>query len=229
MISDRELIAEIKTGSKSAMDVLVRRYYKQVFAYIYRRVLDKSITKERVTELLELVHLAPVKRKKIKTYSGGMKRRLGIAQALLNNPKVLIVDEPTAGLDPKERIHFRNLLSELSSQRIVLLSTHIVSDIEFIAKEILILKEGRLIHKKDPQTLLNLLKGKVWTLSVPADEVADYQKTYKIGNMVRQEQSVELRLISDSRVHEDALISVPNLEDLYLYFFDKEDEYEGAI
>src|SRR5690625_1201990 len=118
-----------------------------------------------------------------------MKRRLGIAQALLNDPKVLIVDEPTAGIDPKERIRFRNLLSKISSNRIVLLSTHIVTDIEYIAKEIMILKEGKLLHKKDPESLLRFLEDKVWLLCVNREEVDAYQEKYKIGNIVSKNEA----------------------------------------
>ena len=129
--------------------------------------LDKTYAALKIEELLELVNLTThVRKKKVGSFSGGMKQRIGIAQALLNDPKILIVDEPTAGLDPKERIRFRNLLSTISGDRIVLLSTHIVSDIEFIAKEILILKAGRLLHKRNPQELLEEIAGQVWLVTV---------------------------------------------------------------
>jgi len=141
---------------------------------------------------------------------------------------VLIVDEPTAGLDPKERIRFRNLLSKISSNRIVLLSTHIVTDIEYIAKEIMILKEGELLHKKDPASLLDSLKDKVWLLRARIEEVDAYQEKYKVGNIVSKGEFVELRIISESKVHDNAIPAAPNLEDLYLYYFDEVEEHEGV-
>lgn len=190
--------------------------------------MDKVKAKDRTAELLELVNLSQDKKKKIKTFSGGMKRRLGIAQALLNDPKVLIVDEPTAGLDPKERIRFRNLLSNISQDRTVLLCTHIVSDIEYIAKEIMILKEGQLIHKDKPSSLLAGLKGKVWLLIVENHDVRHYQERFKIGNMIRVDDHVQLRIISDQKVSAQAEVTTPNLEDLYLYYFDEEETDETA-
>lgn len=184
--------------------------------------MTKNRPKDRIKELLSLVNLEGQRKKKIKTYSGGMKRRLGIAQALLNDPKVLIVDEPTAGLDPKERIRFRNLISDISQNRTVLLCTHIVSDIEYIAKEIMVLKEGQLLHKKDPTTLLSKLKGKVWIVNVPHQEVARYQQKFKVGNIIRTDDAVQLRIISDTLVNDQAVSATPNFEDLYLYYFDEE-------
>jgi len=189
--------------------------------------IEVNAAKDRVAEMLELVNLKDKRKEKIKTFSGGMKRRLGIAQALLNDPKVLIVDEPTAGLDPKERIRFRNLLSKISGHRIVLLSTHIVTDIEYIAKEIMILKEGELLQKKDPASLLDFLHDKVWMLRVRAEEVDAYQEQYKIGNIASKGEFVELRIISEHKVHENAFSAAPNLEDLYLYYFDEVEVNEG--
>jgi len=183
--------------------------------------METAVAKEKVVELLELVNLTEKSHEKIKTFSGGMERRLGIAQALLNDPKVLIVDEPTAGIDPKERIRFRNMLSNISSNRIVLLSTHIVTDIEYIAKEIMILKDGQLLHKKDPETLLQFLEDKVWMLRVSRGEVDFYKEKYKVGNIVSKGEGAELRIISENKVHDDAVSDVPNLEDLYLYYFDE--------
>ncbi|WP_099364636.1 ABC transporter ATP-binding protein [Fredinandcohnia onubensis] len=185
--------------------------------------LSKADAKAKVMETLELVGLTEHAKKKVGKFSGGMKRRVGIAQALLNDPKILIVDEPTAGLDPKERIRFRNLLSKISTNRIVLLSTHIVSDIEFIAKEVLILKSGKLIQKQTPQSLLKGIEEKVWSVTVETEsEITKFQSIYKVGNIARVEDKFELRILSDVKPHQNAVNEHPNLEDLYLYYFDEE-------
>ncbi|MEH7225966.1 ABC transporter ATP-binding protein [Bacillus sp. JJ1566] len=185
--------------------------------------LTKEQAKVKVAETLELVGLGDQAKKKVGKFSGGMKRRVGIAQALLNDPKILIVDEPTAGLDPKERIRFRNLLSQISTNRIVLLSTHIVSDIEFIAKEVLILKAGKLIQKQTPQALLKGIEDKVWSVTVKNEsEITRLQSIYKVGNIARIGDTVQLRILSDVKPHLSAAHEHPNLEDLYLYYFDEE-------
>lgn len=185
--------------------------------------LSKEDAKAKVAETLELVGLVEHSKKKVGKFSGGMKRRVGIAQALLNDPKILIVDEPTAGLDPKERIRFRNLLSKISTNRIVLLSTHIVSDIEFIAKEVLILKSGKLIQKQPPQSLLKGIEEKVWSVTVDTEsEITKFQSIYKVGNIARVGDKFELRILSDIKPHLNAVNEHPNLEDLYLYYFDEE-------
>ncbi|MDX8361706.1 ABC transporter ATP-binding protein [Cytobacillus sp. IB215316] len=184
--------------------------------------IEKKVAVRKVAELLEVVNLTEHRNRKVGKFSGGMKQRVGIAQALLNDPKVLIVDEPTAGLDPEERIRFRNLLSSISKDRIVLLSTHIVSDIEFIAKEILVLKAGQLIHKEKPEELLEQIKDYVWTINVKEHEVQAFQAKYKVGNIIRQQNEVGIRVISKMKPDERAIKATPNLEDLYLYYFDQE-------
>ncbi|MFS0823964.1 ABC transporter ATP-binding protein [Bacillus sp. 1P02SD] len=185
--------------------------------------LSKEEAKVKVADTLELVGLADQAKKKVGKFSGGMKRRVGIAQALLNDPKILIVDEPTAGLDPKERIRFRNLLSQISTNRIVLLSTHIVSDIEFIAKEVLILKAGKLVQKQSPKDLLKGIEDKVWSVTVHNEsEITRFQSIYKVGNIARVGDSFQLRILSDVKPHLSAVQEHPNLEDLYLYYFDEE-------
>jgi ABC-2 type transport system ATP-binding protein len=184
--------------------------------------LEKNTAKEKVAELLETVNLTEKRKTKMGKLSGGMKQRVGIAQALLNDPKILIVDEPTAGLDPKERIRFRNLLAAIAKDRIVLLSTHIVSDIEYIAKEILIMKDGRLIEKDTPQNLIRHIQKKVWTVTAREAEIPSYQASYKVGNISRQQEGIELRIISEEKPAANAVNVPVNLEDLYLYYFDEE-------
>lgn len=184
--------------------------------------IDTPKAKAKVDELLHAVSLQDERRTKVGKLSGGMKQRVGIAQALLNDPKIIIVDEPTAGLDPKERIRFRNLLSTIAADRIVLLSTHIVSDIEYIAKELLILKRGMLIQKAEPQLLLDGLKGKVWTVLAAPNEIASWQSSHKVSSMLVRENGTELRILSDSKPAPHAVEAIPNLEDLYLHYFDEE-------
>lgn len=184
--------------------------------------LEKEQAQKKVSELLDLVGLRDHRKEKVGKFSGGMKQRVGIAQALLNDPKILIVDEPTAGLDPKERIRFRNLMSTIASNRIVLLSTHIVSDLDYIAKEIIIMKHGKLIQKDNPQNLLQPLNGKVWLVTVSENEIAKYQNHYKVGNVVRGENGIDMRVISDEKPAAGAINQRPNLEDLYLHYFDEE-------
>jgi len=173
----------------------------------------------RINELLKLVSLEEQKHQKIGKFSGGMKRRLGIAQALLNDPKILILDEPTAGLDPKERIRFRNLLSDISGERIVLLSTHIISDIEYIAKEILILKDGRLARQEAPEAILRELEGKVWTINAAARQLPELSACYMVGNVQRRGDMIEARVIAEERPEGTAVAQQPRLEDIYLYYF----------
>ncbi|MGP4069929.1 ABC transporter ATP-binding protein [Halobacillus sp. B29] len=184
--------------------------------------LPRDKAKQKVPELLKLVGLISHRKEKLGKFSGGMRQRVGIAQALLNDPKILIVDEPTAGLDPNERVRFRNILSTIAAERIILLSTHIVSDIEFIAKEIMVLKAGQLIKKAKPEELLDEVHGKVWTVNVRGQEIPAIQSRYKVGNIFSYKEDYTLRIISDTQPHEYAVNKRPNLEDLYLYYFDEE-------
>lgn len=194
--------------------------------------IPKSRARLKTEELLEAVSLKNEAKKKIKTFSGGMKQRLGIAQALLNDPKILVLDEPTAGLDPKERVKFRNIISKMGAERIVLLSTHIVSDIEYIANEILVMKNGQLIHKGSLNEIIEVIKGKVWECILPQQKADELAGVYPIINTRNEGGNVFLRLVCDVRPCESAKNADATLEDLYLYYFSDEnhgDDLEAAL
>lgn len=182
--------------------------------------LDEKKAKEKSKELLETVGLTKNGRQKIRTFSGGMKQRLGIAQAMLNDPHILVLDEPTAGLDPKERVRFRNLISAFSKERIVILSTHIVSDVEFIAEKIIMMKSGNILHYGRPREITSEIRGKVWKCVVPAEKAEQYTVRLNVSNLrnVDNNQTI-LRVISKEPPLNGALQVEPNLEDLYLYYF----------
>jgi len=190
--------------------------------------IPPAAAKERVKELLFKVGLSKAAHKKMKKLSGGMKRRAGIAQAMLNNPKILILDEPTAGLDPNERIRFRNLISELSEQRLVLLSTHIVSDIEYIANEIWLMKDGDLMHKGSADEIINSMSETVWECFVEKNMVSDFIKKYRISNMKTEPDGIILRIISQERPFTNAKCVKASLEDVFLYYFGEKAGDENA-
>lgn len=190
--------------------------------------LNRSFAKNRTEELLRLVGLEKEHRKKIKTFSGGMKRRLGIAQAMLNEPEILILDEPTAGLDPKERVRFRNLISSFSKDKIVLLSTHIVSDVEYIADEIFLMKEGQILQEGTPEEITAQMNGLVWECEVDEKRAAELEYRYTIVNMKKKNGAIELRIVSDTKPDEAAISVDATLEDMYLYYF-KEDGNEAIM
>ncbi|MBD5464292.1 MAG: ABC transporter ATP-binding protein [Lachnospiraceae bacterium] len=185
--------------------------------------IPRHIAGKRTKELLEVVGLGSVARKKVKTFSGGMKQRVGIAQALLNNPEILILDEPTAGLDPKERVRFRNLLSDYAGDKIVILSTHIVSDIEAIADEVLLMKKGKFILQGTVSELTKKAAGKVWELTVSPEEAKRWQAKAAVANLRHEGTQIVLRILSDTCPAESALPCKTTLEDLYLYYFGEEE------
>ncbi|BCL78967.1 ABC transporter ATP-binding protein [Ktedonobacteria bacterium brp13] len=178
--------------------------------------LPKPLAYRRVDEVLEIVQLEQVADRKLPTYSGGMKQRIGIAQALLNDPELLIVDEPTVGLDPAERVRFRTLLSTLTSNRIVLLSTHIISDVEAVANRLLILQEGRVLADTTPAALLAQTAGRVWSVTTDQATALQLQASYQVSTMVNQMHGVTLRIVSVTRPHAAAVAIDPSLEDAYL-------------
>lgn len=185
--------------------------------------LSDRDSKRRISELLEQMTLSHVINKKISKLSGGMKRRVGIAQALLNEPEILILDEPTSGLDPGERVRFRNLLSEFAHDRIVLISTHIVSDIEYIATQNAVMKDGKLLAKGTTEELVELVAGKVWMAQIPMNRLSEYEQKLQIVN-IRNEESgrIFVRYLAKEPYDGDSEPATPCLEDLYLWLFPQE-------
>ena len=178
--------------------------------------LDAATATRRIDELLELVNLTEVRKRPLGGYSGGMKQRVGIAQALLNDPQLLIVDEPTAGLDPEERVRFRNLLSDLSGERIVILSTHIVSDVEATATDIAIIAKGALVAHAAPEALLRQVEGKVWEWVIPSAELNAAKGRFLVSSTTRRSDGVHVRILGEAAPI-GAVPVPPNLEDAYLY------------
>ena len=185
--------------------------------------MTRSQAVPKIQELLSMVRLQEVANKKLRAFSGGMRRRLGIAQALLNDPDILILDEPTAGLDPKERVHFRNILEGYAQQKIVLLSTHIVSDLEAIAHKVFLMKDGCFQTQGTVSELLQQANGRVWELTVPSRESETWQARMTVANLRYDGNSVTLRILADAKPAPAARPCIPTLEDLYLLYFPEEE------
>ena len=183
--------------------------------------LPKEKAKKDIPEILAAVELDDVPKRKIAALSGGMKQRLTLAQAVLGDPEILILDEPTAGLDPKQRIAIRNYISKIAFNKIVIIATHVVSDIEFIARDIIMLKKGVIVDNAPPHELTKKIEGKVWNVPCLESEVQSMQDTFRVTNIARDEESgnVSLRVLSDEKPSEDSKIVTPTLEDYYLYIF----------
>ncbi|WP_027091520.1 ABC transporter ATP-binding protein [Cohnella thermotolerans] len=207
------------------------QFYKnfKVMEFLRYVCVLKGIPKEqgekRAKELLEIVNLSDAADQKIGALSGGMRQRVGIVQAMLNNPDILILDEPTAGLDPQERIRFRNLIAKFSENRMVLLATHIVSDIEFIANQVILLKDGQLLRQDTPQALVGGMEGKVWKVTATDETVDEKLKCLKISNMMRDQNEIHLRVIGDEKPDVHAVNVQPNLEDVFLYYFEEGEQW----
>ena len=193
--------------------------------------MSKIQANKEVEHVAAMVNMTDFLDKRLGTFSGGMKQRILIAQAVLGSPKILILDEPTAGLDPKERIRIRNLISQISMDRIVILATHVVSDIEFIAKEVILLKDGRLIAQQRPAELLKQMMGKVFEICVEENEIEAVQSRFLVGNIRRDESDqIWVRVICEN-IPEQYLSKpvIPSLEDVYLYTFEERIAKEGSV
>ena len=198
-------------------DFTVKDYLEYIAAL--KDVPHKETTK-KINHLLDILTLSDVKEKKIAKLSGGMKRRVGIAQAMLNDPKILVMDEPTAGLDPGERVRFRNFISEFSHDRIVLISTHIVSDIEYIATRNAIMKEGKIVDVGTTKELVKQIEGKVWSCVVPAEKMIEYEMRLHIINQRNEDNDrISIRYLAEQSAIDGSVTATPRLEDLYLWLF----------
>lgn len=185
--------------------------------------VDKNLSKEKIDNLLRLLNLNQHKDKKIKTLSEGIKQRIGIAQALLNNPKILIFDEPTLNLDPKERINFKNIISRLSADKIIIISTHIISDIECLSKEIILIKNGEKIIQDTPMEILKPIENRVWEAIVNEKSLLELQNKYLVTDIKNNGTHIKIRIISDMKPQVNFQLANPVIDDLYMYYFGEED------
>ena len=200
---------------------------KDVGAHLKGRAKREYI-KNEIQNILKAVELDDIPRRKIGALSGGMKQRLALAQAVLGNPSVLILDEPTAGLDPKQRIAIRNFISRIAFDKIVIIATHVVSDVEFVARDVIMLKKGVIVDNAPPVELVRKIEGKVWNLPAPESEVVELQQKYRVTNITRDDKTGDaiLRVLSEeepiSTADKPATTVAPTLEDYYLYVFGEE-------
>ncbi len=224
--SYRDIFGFLPQDFGYSRDFTVKDYLEYVAAL---KDVPARKTAKKINHLLEILTLTDVKGKKIAKLSGGMKRRVGIAQAMLNDPKILVMDEPTAGLDPGERVRFRNFISEFSHDRIVLISTHIVSDIEYIATRNAIMKAGKIVDIGRADELVKEIEGKVWTCTIPVRDLAGYEMRLGVINQRSEDDGqVSIRYLSETPEISGAVAVSPRLEDLYLWYFPKENlEREG--
>ena len=217
----RDLFGFLPQDFGYSRDFTVKDYLEYVSAL---KDIPVRETTKKINHLLEILTLSDVKNKKIGKLSGGMKRRVGIAQAMLNDPKILILDEPTAGLDPGERVRFRNFISEFSHDRIVLISTHIVSDIEYIAARNVIMKAGKIIDVGTTEQLVKRIDGKVWNAVIPVDRLPEYEMRLRIINQRGEENNqISIRYLAEHSEIENSTLATPRLEDLYLWLFPQTD------
>jgi ABC-type multidrug transport system ATPase subunit len=190
--------------------------------------LDRKAANDRINDLIEFINLVEVRKRPLGEYSGGMKQRIGIAQALLNDPKILIVDEPTVGLDTESRIRFRHLLAELAGERIVILSTHIVSDVEAAANDIAIINQGQLLCRLSPEDLLKLVEGKIWEGVIPSSQLFSVKQDYLLSSIIRQKDGLHIRLIADNKPSiQTRSAASPTLEEAYLYTISRSKRQPG--
>ncbi len=236
---DGKDIFSLGASYRSILGYLPQNYgfYPDLSVYDYMMYIAsikglRSMTaKKRTIKLLEQVGLSEKRKNKMRTLSGGMLRRVGIAQAMLNDPRILVLDEPTAGLDPNERIRFRNLISELSEDRLVLLSTHIVSDVEYIANEIILMKEGKFFYTGTSEEIISNMNMSVWHCTIPKGELNNYLKKYLVGNVRTVSDKIELRVLSKESPSTNAIQTEATLEDAFLLYFGEKagDKYDVEI
>ncbi len=181
--------------------------------------VSKKDAKMQIDQLLEVVELSDVKNKQIKTFSGGMKQRLALAQALIGEPELIILDEPTAGLDPKQRIQMKNYLSNIALNKTIIIATHIISDVEYIAKEIILLKKGVIIDSATPNELIKKVQGLIWSVPVSSDDVSDITKKHKVISINNVQNGIVMRVLSEEKPTVDSTTLAPTLEDYYFYIF----------